>query len=199
MIQLPDLPDDAEMPAFRALTDNRKRFVIGLLKWGAGKGHRTKIAQEAGYQGDERTLAVRAYECFHNKTVQAAMREMAETHLLSFQLMAIDGIATLAEGARDEGVKLKALIALANRTGFQEIQTIDVRHEDVNKTEDQKIEQMVAICMRRPDLLVNVASPRRELIEAKIAERRGDKPGPAVITASYTVVERDPDADLFGE
>ena len=190
---LPTIPADAEMPAFRLLTDLQQRFVMCLLKYGSGKGTRSKCAREAGYTGDDDTLKVTAHVTFHNVKVQRALKEVAAAHLASFALFSIDGIAQLAESATKEEVKLKALIALADRTGFHAIQQIDVRKEDVNRSEDQKIEQMVAICIRRPELLVNIAEPRRSLIEAKIAERNGVAPA---ITAEY--VEIDPDDALLG-
>ena len=187
------LPDEKDGPAFAALNDRQKQFVLGLLKYGSGKGSRAKIARAAGYEGNDDYVNVQAYRLFHNPLVQRALHEVAAAHLGSFQLMAVDGIASLAESARDEGVKLKALLALADRTGFAAVQQINVTKEDMNVTREQKINEMMSICKRNPKLLDTIPEPTRSYIAAKLEALNAL---PAPITAEYK--EIDPDDALLG-
>ncbi len=189
------VPAAQDAPFFHALTELQQRFVLALVQYGSGKGNRARCAKVAGYQGDDNTLRVCAHNQFHNPKVQAALHEIAQAHLGSFQLFAIDGIATLAEGARDEGVKLKALLALADRAGFGTVQKIDVRHEDVNKTNDQILDGMVAVVLKNPALLDKITEPRRSQVEAMIAKLK--KPDTVLNTVDADFVEVDPDEELF--
>ena len=197
------IPDSPDTPAFNLLTDKQKAFVVALMQFGSGKGKRTQCARIAGYDGEDTSLRVIAHQLFHNSNVQAALREITTAHMLSFQLMSIDGIADLAESARDESVKLKALLAIADRTGFNAVQSINVKHEDVNRSEDQMIERMVALVAKNPHLIEMVKEPRRSLVAAKVAALGLPSPASqaAPIDAEYTEItdQRDPDADLLGE
>lgn len=195
-----ELANHPDTPAFNRLTELQKRFVVALMKFGSGKGKRTQAAKAAGYQGDGDTLRVCAYQLFHNDNIKQALREITTAHMHSFQLMAIDGIADLAETARDEGVRLKALLAIADRTGFNTVQQIDVRHEDLNRTEDQILERMVALVAKDPARIDMIKEPRRSLVQARLAQLKlpASERSPA-IEAEYVEVERDPDADLLGE
>jgi len=189
--------ENANMPAsFAALTERQKLFVIALLKWGSGKGNRKRCAKEAGYTGDDNTLRVTAYQLFHDQRIQKALHEVAAAHLGSYQLFAVEGIADMAEGARDESVKLKALLALADRTGFAAAQNINVKHEDVNRSEDQLVEKLVALCMRNPTFIDRVEEPRKALVRAKMEERLGGPAfkQPGVIEGEIVETEDDPDA-----
>lgn len=185
----------SDVPAFSQLTERQQRFIIALLQYGAGKGKRSMCARAAGYEGDDATIAVTAHRLFHDKKVQAALRQVASTELISTSLMAIETIRSLAENSTDEKVKLKAAIELADRTGFAVEQVINVKHEDVNKSAADTLEQMVIICLRKPEYIDMIPEPRRTLVRAKVDERLGRLP---VIEA--TMIEaRDPDADLLGE
>lgn len=190
------IPFSDETPAFNALTELQKRFVLALLQFGSAKGQRTKCARFAGYQGDDNTLHVVAHQQFHNNKIKAALREMTEAHLMSFQLMAVDGIASMAETARDEGVKLKALLALADRTGFQSVQQIKVQHEDMNRSQDQMLDQMVALILKHPEWIDRIEEPRRSLVQAKIEAMKNAAPQ---LVTDAEFVELDPDAALLGE
>lgn len=186
----------SEVSSFGALNDRQQQFVLALLRYGAGKTKRSQCARAAGYTGDDATIAVTAHRLFHDPKVRKALNDVASTELLSYQLMAVEGIGKLAESAMDEKVKLKALIELANRTGFAVEQVINVKHEDINKSNDTILEQMVVIGLRRPDLVEQLPEPRRTLVKAKIDERLGRQP---VIEAKVIEHVRDPDADLLGE
>ncbi len=154
-----------EAPAFAELTNRQKAFVMALLRNGSRKGNRQRCAKEAGYQGDSRTLRVTAHKLFHNPAIRKALHELAATHLVSFQLMAIDGIAQLAENAKDETVKLKACLALADRAGPPPVEW--KRQEDSKLTREQRLAQMTAMCTKNPKLLTGLDPPIRALIQER--------------------------------
>lgn len=191
------IANSPDTPAYNALTDLQKKFVVALVQFGSGKGQRTKAARMAGYSGDDNTLHVVAWQNFHNPKIQAALREVTTAHMMSFQLMAVDGIASMAENARDESVKLRALLAIADRTGFVAAQQINHIHEDVNRSEDQLLDKLTALVLKHPDWITRIEEPRRSQIAMRI--ERIEKGLPKAVDAEFAVVERDPDADLLGE
>lgn len=193
------IPEAAEAPNFHRLNERQQNFVLALVQFGSGPGARAKCAASAGYAGTDNYLRVQAHRLFHNKAVQAALTEVTDAHLGSFKLFAIQGIASMADSARDESVKLRAFLALADRTGYSAVQRIDVKHEDVNKTNDQILDGMVAVVVKNPALLANIPEPRRSQVEAKIALLQKPDPVTDAVDVEFTTVERDPDADILGE
>jgi hypothetical protein len=105
---------------------------------------------------------------FHKPGIQKALQELAPTHLVSFQLMAIDGIAQLAENAKDEAVKLKALLALADRAGLPPVQRMRPIDKDLNQAREQRLAQMAAMCAKNQELLGCLSPPVRALIEERL-------------------------------
>ena len=166
MNTMPAIADEAQ--AFKELTNRQRAFVMALFRNGSRKGNRQRCAKEAGYQGDSRTLRVTAHKLFHNPSIQNALHELAATHLVSFQLMAIDGISQLAENAKDEAVKLKALLALADRAGLPPVRWVRPINEDLNQTREQRLAQMTAICAKNQKLLTSLDQPIRALIEERL-------------------------------
>ena len=157
-----------QAPALSGLTNRQRAFVMALLRNGSSKGNRQRCAKEAGYQGDSRTLRVTAHKLFHNPAIKTALHELAATQLVGFQLMALDGIAQLAESAKDEAVKLKALLALADRSGLLPIGRVRPINEDLNQAREQRLVQMTAMCAKNRKLLTCLGPPMRALIEERL-------------------------------
>ena len=197
---VPVSEQDIGAPSFKALNERQRKFVMALIKHGSGRGKRALCAKEAGYQGNDDALKATAWRLFHDPAIQQALHDATVAYLGSQQLMAIEGIAELAETAKDESVKLRALLAIADRTGFAAVQQINVTKEDKNVTHEQRIAEMVAMCVRNPKLLDSLAPPMRAMIESRM-----DTKGPApVIEAEFKEVtpakasEPDPDDALLG-
>jgi hypothetical protein len=166
---------DIAAPSFRALTDKQRAFVLALIRHGSGRGKRSLCAKDAGYKGDANQLAVKAHQLFHDPRIQKALHDATVAYLGSFQLFAIEGICHLAETATKEEVKLKALLAIADRTGFATAQQIHVTKEDVNQTREQRIATMTAMCVKNPKLLDVLSPAVRALVESRMNE------GPATV------------------
>ena len=159
---------DIAAPSFRALTDKQRAFVLALIRHGSGRGKRSLCAKDAGYKGDANQLAVKAHQLFHDPRIQKALHDATVAYLGSFQLFAIEGICHLAEAATKEEVKLKALLAIADRTGFATAQQIHVTKEDVNATREQRLAEMTAMCIKSPKLLDVLSPAMRAVVECRM-------------------------------
>lgn len=159
---------DIAAPSFRALTEKQRAFVLALIRRGSGRGKRSLCAKEAGYKGDAGQLAVKAHQLFHDPKIQQALHDATVAYLGSFQLFAIEGICRLAETATKEEVKLKALLAILDRTGFATVRQLHVTKEDVNQTREQRIAAMTAMCVKNPKLLEVLSPAIRTLVESRM-------------------------------
>jgi hypothetical protein len=164
--------EDVGAPSFLALTDKQRAFVLALIRHGSGRGKRSLCAKEAGYKGNAGQLAVKAHQLFHDPKIQKALHDATVAYLGSFQLFAIEGICHLAETATKEEVKLKALLAIADRTGFTSVQQIHVIKDDVNTTREQRLAEMAAICIKNPKLLDQLSPAVRAMVESRMTTTR---------------------------
>jgi hypothetical protein len=202
--ELPSVETLAELPSFKPLNERQRKFVWALLKWGSGKGNRTKCAREAGYQGNDDVLGITAVRLFHDPRIQQALHEVAAARLGSFQLFAIENLTVLAETADKEEVRLKATGMILDRTGFNAVQEHKVTHHNETEDREQRLAEMTALCARNPKLLDTIAVPAlRALIEQRIAQQSAPQPLPVkqlpVIDAQYKEVPpEDPDDKLLG-
>lgn len=121
-------------PAMRALkTDGQRRFVMALLE--IGSNNHTRAALIAGYEGNTDTLKVTAYRLFHDPGVQQAMHEVAHSRLNAGKIMAVSTLLNIAENAKEDKDKLKAIGMVLNRTGLHEKTEHHVTTQDVSKTD----------------------------------------------------------------
>lgn len=112
-------------PAMSALTEKQRRFVLALLNI-PGCSH-AKAAREAGYSDSSDGAKVRGHEAAHNPAVQMALREEAGKRLNSMSVIAANVMMDimLADETSPKD-KLKAAMAVLDRTGFAAAQTINV-------------------------------------------------------------------------
>jgi phage terminase small subunit len=112
-------------PAMSALTEKQRRFVIAMLTI-PGCSH-SRAAREAGYSDVAEGAKVRGHMAAHNPNVQAAMREEAGKRLNSLSVVAANVMMDimLADDAAPKD-RLKAAMAVLDRTGFAAAQTINV-------------------------------------------------------------------------
>ncbi len=120
------MADEAEYgPAMLALTEKQRGFVLAMLTI-PGCSH-SRAAREAGYSDVKGADRVSGHLCAHNPNVQAAMREEAGKRLNSLSVVAanvmMDIMLSEDAGPKD---KLKAAMAVLDRTGFAAAQTINV-------------------------------------------------------------------------
>jgi hypothetical protein len=160
--------EDIAAPSFRALSDRQRAFILALIRNGSGRGKRSLCAREAGYKGGAAQLAVKAHQLFHDPKIQKALHDATVAYLGSYQLFAIEGICRLAETATKEEVKLKALLAIADRTGFASVQQIHVAKEDLNTTREQRLAEMTAMCIKNPKLLDQLSPVMRATVESRM-------------------------------
>lgn len=120
------MSDEVEYgPAMAALTERQRGFVIAMLTI-PGCSH-SRAAREAGYSDVAEGAKVRGHECAHNPNVQAALREEAGKRLNSLSVVAANVMMDimLSDDAAPKD-KLKAAMAVLDRTGFAAAQTINV-------------------------------------------------------------------------
>lgn len=112
-------------PAMSALTEKQRRFVLALLENpGVTQG---RAAELAGYENSPGGMRVMGHYCAHHPGVQAALREEAGKRLNSMSVIAANVMMDimLSEDAAPKD-KLKAAMAVLDRTGFAAAQTINV-------------------------------------------------------------------------
>lgn len=120
------MSDEVEYgPAMSALTEKQQRFVLAILTI-PGCSH-SRAAREAGYSSEKGGDRVRGHECAHNPAVQMALREEAGKRLNSMSVIAANVMMDimLADETSPKD-KLKAAMAVLDRTGFAAAQTINV-------------------------------------------------------------------------
>lgn len=131
-------------PAMAALTERQRRFVLVMLTV-PGCSH-ARAAREAGYSDVAEGAKVRGHYLAHNPAVQAALREEAGKRLSSLSLVAANVMMDIMlDDAADPKNKLKAAMAVLDRTGFAAAQTINVNKTTTDRTGAaimQRIEQL---------------------------------------------------------
>lgn len=193
LISIPDPEEENLGPAMRACTMLERRYVIALCETGAHD--HTRALEMAGSGCTTRdSLRNTAMQMWRRPRVQEAMKEESWKRMNGFGLMAVSNVIDLARSSRDEKVRLKANLELMNRTGMNVIQKIDVRHTDVSKTDDELVRRMVDLVKRNPAYIDMVPDPIRPQVIALLPAPRHP-----VIDVEAIPVERDPDADIFGE
>lgn len=106
-------------PAMRRLTERQREFVMVLLE--SGTSNMSKAARQAGYIGNDETIAVTGYRLSHDLKVQAAIQEEAGRRLHTGGIMATSRLLNIAENSMDEKTALKAIEMVLNRTGLHAV------------------------------------------------------------------------------
>lgn len=112
-------------PAMAALNERQRAFVLAMLTI-PGCSH-ARAAREAGYSDVAEGAKVRGHYLAHSPNVQAALREEAGKRLNSLSVVAANVMMDimLAEDSSSKD-KLKAAMAVLDRTGFAAAQNINV-------------------------------------------------------------------------
>lgn len=100
----------------RKLLPRQRAFVRACLE--TGRNNNTLHARMAGYSGNDDSMKATGWRLAHDADVQAAMLEEAEKRLRGNAIMATSTLVNLAENAREDKDKLKAIDMLLNRAGL---------------------------------------------------------------------------------
>lgn len=133
MIELPD--EDHMGPAMRRLNERQRRFVCALSVFG---GDQSRAYAWAGYDNkSDGARRVNASRLANNDDIKEAIKEEAWRRLDYASLLAVSTLVELSSANnKDEGVRLKAALALADRTGFHAKTEHLVVHEDRRTTKE---------------------------------------------------------------
>jgi hypothetical protein len=151
------LTDAADFgPLMLALPERKRAFVLHYLMQGCQNG--TEAARQAGYSDAAGGRKVRASELLRQEAVVDALREQASKNLRHLSTVAIHKLeAILARDGNPD--QLKAILAVLNRTGFDEKTTVQRVHTgvvEVNHT-DAALESLA--------FLKSMDVPREKLIQ----------------------------------
>ena len=152
-------------PAMSELAPKQRAFVRAMYE--RPLGSRTDWAKAAGYSDAAEGAKVRAHETYHNPKVQAAIVEYGKT-LFGTEgvVLAVNGLLALARQP-NHPYHTKALELIANRTGFNEKQQIEITHRDL--TGDALMERVRLLAEKHGvDLGNALGSPK--LIEGAATE-----------------------------
>ena len=147
---------------------------------------------------NDNSLRQSAHSLFHNRKVQEALHEQAIGRLASTKIMAVSRLAIMADSSTDEKVRLKALLAIMNRTGLHEITEHRVETVNINSTLEDDLDQLALLAKQSGQPL----SPEwQRMVDARAA-RKGprvseDEPQYLVHPQPDPVTYEDPDAELF--
>ena len=158
----------------RALNERQRRFVLALIET-PGLTQR-EAARRAGYSDKSEGAKVRGHYLAHSPAVQAALREEAGKRLNSLTLVASSFLMqVLGDDEAPYKDRLKAALAVLDRTGFAAAQNINV-----NKT---VTDQSGAAIMER----IRALADKHGLD----ANRLLGKPAAPVVDAEFVEVKRD--------
>jgi hypothetical protein len=170
-------PTEEHGPAFSALTDKQKRFVLACLM--LGDSNDAEAIRMAGY--DTHLEKQMGFSLSRNPKIIAAKREEADRRLKGGALLAASALMAIVRNPIHPD-HFKATKELLNRSGFPTVtqHNISVEHRDM--TDIEKDHRIIALCK---ELGLGDSETRKMLI------------GPETIDAEYTEV--DPDlAEMMG-
>jgi hypothetical protein len=153
---LPAETADAWGPAFAALTEKQKRFVLCLLELPDESGVLTKAAIRAGYgtaTSSKHSMEQIASRLWRSRSIQDAYYECGRLHLGKLGLRALKG----AEKILDAGVEHKDFyktvrMALGYCWPMETTQNINVRHEHkLSQEEGDELARRLAIEAGKPE------------------------------------------------
>lgn len=151
-------------PHMRALNQRQRQFVYAILE--TGRNDHTAAARMAGYGLDsDNALRVQAHRLAHNPRIQAAMHEEAEKRLGGAKIMAVSELVRLAESTTNEGIKLRAIAMLLNRTGLHEKteHKVTVDHADSGADMMARIKFLADALGVDATKLAGTATPKQQL------------------------------------
>jgi hypothetical protein len=195
MTQLPTaiIPDPGPNagPKMALCTPMQRRFVMALLE--LGDMQHSRAARMAGSKAiNANSLAQSAHEMFHNRKVQEAIHEQALGRLQSVKIMAVSQLAVMAQSATTETVRLKALLAIMNRTGLHEITEHRVETVNINSTLEEDLDQLALLAKQSGQPL----SPEwQRMVDARASRKSKN----SLNSEEPVLIEHqpDPDADIL--
>ncbi len=154
----PILPPEEEVempPALAALkTEKQRSFVRALVHLGAVKGNGRAAVEAAGYEGNDASWRVTAYQLLGRPDIQAAIREQAVLQLGAHSLTAIQILTDIAydKRARVED-RFKAASLIAGLNGFTPVTKTETTV--THKTDAESLKELVDLAKRNgwgPDM-----------------------------------------------
>jgi hypothetical protein len=165
-----EVPDEDHMgPAMKRLNDRQRRFVCAMSVYG---GDVTRAYVFAGY--DIKTpgaLKACASRLHNNAQIIDALQEEARRRLDYSHLVTVSGLVELALPSNtDKSSRLKALLALADRTGMHAKSEQLVVHED-RRTTKELLDAIAQIAVRNGlDPAQLLGHKRPDVIDAEYEE-----------------------------
>jgi len=190
-LEVLDITEENCGPAMKVLTPLQRRFVLAIKAVGSGRWSRA--AKIAGYQGDERTLAVTGHNLGHNPKVTAALVEIGGYTMQSIANEATAAVLSVLEAPTQSkgALKLKAALAVLDRIGLG----IKTEHTvNINKTEtstEKLIFEVRAQLAKNPGLIHNLPLPIQKMLVDQTKREEA-------IDAEFSEVASDPDAEILG-
>jgi hypothetical protein len=181
-------------PAMLSCTPLERRFVLAYCEIG-GRSLTEALAMAGSECSSQESLRANSWIMSQRTRVREAMKEVAIHAMNSYSVKAQATIYELM-GSRDEKVRLKAALAVQDRTGMGIIQKMEVTHRDVSKTDDELVRRFVSYVQQSPELMSMVPEPLRPEVMKQLTK---SKPMSEVLTGEFEVVEPDPDADILGD
>jgi hypothetical protein len=160
-------------PLMLALPERKRAFILHYLAQGCANG--ADAARAAGYSDEAGGAKVRASELLHRDAVLDALREQASKnlrHLSAVAIMKLEQIV-LKDGSPDQ---LKSILAVLNRTGFDEKTTIQHVHSgsvELNHTDAalESLAFMKSLDVPRDKLIEHFGYSGLARYESMLAER----------------------------
>lgn len=165
-----EVPDEEHMgPAMRRLNERQRRFVCAMSVYG---GDQTRAYVFAGYDVKTPGAIKACASRLHNDArIKEAIAEEAQRRLDYSHLVTASGLIELALPSNtDKSTRLKALLALADRTGMHAKSEHVVIHED-RRTTKELLDAIGQLALRNgldPKQLLGTA--RAEVIDAEYEE-----------------------------
>ena len=122
---------EVDGPAMMALTEQQRLFVLAMASNPFGSA--SEWARDAGYSDHLGADRVQAHRLLNNEKIERAAREVARRHMDTLgPMLATYGLLKIAGNPKHRD-HLKALIAVADRTGFHATTQhhVAVQHTDL--------------------------------------------------------------------
>lgn len=162
-------PAEDHGPAFSALTDKQKRFVLATLMLGGSND--AEAIRMAGY--DTHLERQMGFQLSRNPKIIAALREEADRRMKGGALLAASKLMAIVRNDLHPD-HFKAVKELLNRSGFPTITQHNVSVEHRDMTDVEKDHRIIALCK---ELGLGDSETRKMLI------------GPETVDAEFTEVE----------
>lgn len=139
------MSDEGELgPAMQGLTEKQRGFVVAMVTIPGCSFRRAALS--AGYSDSSEAAKVTGHRLAHDVRIQAAIREEAGKRLSALSVVAANVMMdVMLDDEASPKDKLKAAMAVLDRTGFAAAQTINVNKTTTDRTGAGMLERIRAL------------------------------------------------------